>query len=244
VDLLGLLSNKCMAAYQYAVLTIKYQLKIETPDLISESLDPNGEFLTLDYSRFAWATKAPNQNDNQVLRENEAPGMPQRTLDYALTFYRVQSLPTWIRNYINTVNDSPVTTKLLGMTFDAETLLFNPPKATRKWKFAKFPYWQVDLKMSCRPKNKNGRGGWNQVWRTGLQTDDGRGNQTFGGYDSLLINTGNIIENPGSAGAKIVKPKYKPFPMFEKTDFSKIWTLGAGSKGVKMPNQGQPPGGK
>ena len=187
------------AAYDYAEVTIEYKLKAETGDLISESFDPTAEFMTLDYKKFQWKT-APGK----ALTENEAPGKLIKGLEYGIVFYMVEEIPAWIidpeSGLIETVNAAAVESKLLGLTFQPGTLLFQPPKCSRKWNFTKKPYWQLDLKLSYK------KDGWNNFWRADIQD-----------YDIMQVNTGTVAN-----------PTWEDYDNFESGDFNQIWTLGAG----------------
>ena len=113
---------------------------------------------------------------------SEGPGRLYRKLDYTITFYRVCQLPWWhskgramnLFDLIDCVNDRPIATKLMGITFQPETLLFNPPTMRRRWNYTSFPYWELTYKFTYMPglTQKGEYGGWNRYWNETIQDYD------------------------------------------------------------------------
>jgi hypothetical protein len=162
-----------MASYEYALVTIKYQLKAETGDFITESLEPAVEMMTLNHEGFRWSNKNRKWKKGDdvppptPILENEAPGRLCRMMEYKVTMMRMPSIPQAVVDYVDCVNDKTVTPKLLqGISFPAETLLYNPPTCSRKWNFSQWPYWEISYHFTYRAS------GWNKFWNNKLQDYD------------------------------------------------------------------------
>jgi hypothetical protein len=97
-----------------------------------------------------------------LTKEDQGPSRQCYGLLYTLTFHRVIILPQVLvdLNYsmINCVNRDPLVTRLLGITFPPETVLFLPPTARRRWNWTAYPYWELTYKLSWK------REGWNLFW--------------------------------------------------------------------------------
>jgi len=142
--------------YDHALVTVAYSHRIK--DLISESLEPNVEFITQDYKRFAWAAA-----DGDALLEGEAPGRQYKSLNLVRTLYNLSSMPAAVLTAIGQVNDTAYVSGLLGFTFDEETLLYQPPQLNRIIRTNGSEGWTLALKFSYKPQ------GWNKYWRAKSQ---------------------------------------------------------------------------
>jgi hypothetical protein len=156
--------------YEYALVTIEYVRNESTPetvDLISESLSPTSEFLTLDPKSFRW-----DKDGNKPLKEGEAPGKLVRGLEYSITQHKVLYIPAACLTLPGCCNNAPYFARLLGLTFPAETLLYSPPHAERKITSNPDdpPYWQLSHSLSFKPD------GWNKTW-----------NAETGRYEQLYV---------------------------------------------------------
>lgn len=165
--------------YEKAVVTLNYTPPeqgddSETVDLISESIEPNAEFLTLDHKEFRWTD--PTNGDE--LKEAEAPGRLLRSFDYVLTKYEQNSMPTEILMFPGSVNDAAVFAPLLGITFPQETLLYNPPTSSRKIDTDGFGKYTIVYRLSFKVE------GWNKFWRTKTQT-----------YEQIFVKDGGLYRN-------------------------------------------------
>ena len=152
-----------VAHYEKAILTVRYDAQGPSGqnDLFSESIDPTAEFLTIDPKDYKWP-------DGVAVSDEEAPGKLFRGLDYVLTLYNVIYIPSAVFSLCGKVNDAAVTASTLNRTFPAETLLYNPPTATRKVIYdaetGKFEgAWQLVIRLSYNPNT------WNKVWRAKTQ---------------------------------------------------------------------------
>ena len=152
-----------VTAYEKALVTVNYSTKSgdenDAQDLISESLEPNIEFLTCDHNEFCWGSASGDK-----LKENEAPGRQVRSLDYVFTIYNMPSIPAAVLGLCGCVNNAPVTAQLLGLTFPTETLLYTPPQLSRTITTDGTGGWQMQFRFSYRPN------GWNKYWRHKTQT--------------------------------------------------------------------------
>jgi hypothetical protein len=208
----GEVNDESFAKFELATLNITYDRKAETKDLISESLENTTEFLTLSHKKFKWAA------DNRDLTEAEAPAVRITSQEYSLTFYYVISLPDWLDSLVDCVNAEPVYSQLLQKQFGAQTLLFNPPKTTRKWSFNDFPYWQVEFMLKYRQQT------WNRFPRTHVTQAPPVEPGGTSDIQTLVWDTMQV--NVGGEGAS--NQNFKPFyPYTASYDFPKIWTIGS-----------------
>jgi len=156
--------------YEKALVTVYYGRTASGGDptstaAYSESLEPTAEFLTLDYSEYTWgddsgAAKAP------VLKENESPGRLVRGLDYIFTRYNQTTVPSAALSLVGFVNTAAVTASSLGITFGAQTLLFNPPTISRTVDATGVGSWTITYRMTYKPNWQGGvEKGWNWFWR-------------------------------------------------------------------------------
>lgn len=143
--------------YAEAEVTANYSTDIV--DLISETLEPNTEFLTLDYKRFRWGAA-----NGLPLLEGEAPGILYKNMNIVRTVYNVPELPAAILTCMGCCNVASYSSAMLGLTFPAETLLFNPPSPTRTITNMSSGNWTLGLKFSYKPN------GWNKFWNAKTQT--------------------------------------------------------------------------
>jgi hypothetical protein len=135
-------------------LTFETANKQEGNANFQESLEPAAEFLQLPYQSFRWGA-----GDGTALKKEEAPGRLEIGLDYCVTWSNLISIPAQALSLIGCVNQNVVTSRSLGLTFAAETLLFNPPKISRSVVIGKINRYQMSCKFTYR------RSGWNSFWR-------------------------------------------------------------------------------
>ena len=154
--------------YPTAILTIEYGHGDEGTgetgggDIISESLEPSAEFLTLDHTNFLWGN--PDPETGVALEAAEAPGFLIVGFDYVQTIYNLATVPTTILSEIGKVNQSSQVASLLGLTFPAETLLYTAGSPSKTTKSDGSGKWNVTCRYSFR------RTGWNKFWRPTTQT--------------------------------------------------------------------------
>lgn len=154
-----------VASYREALVTCEFEVGgPETVDLLSESIEPSGEFYTLPNGDgkgnyyFSWTGGAAGE----FLSPDETPGVLIRSIDYTITKYRVATVPTSAYSLVGNVNDAaihPKTSGLTGWTFAAETLLFHGPRPDRTIKSDGTFTWTVAYRFTYRPN------GWNKFPR-------------------------------------------------------------------------------
>lgn len=145
------------ASYQDALVTVNYSTNAEE-ELVSESIEPTVEFLTHDYRRFRWASA-----NGDPLLEGEAPGQQVKGLNLVRTYHKVETIPTAVLTLQGACNDAEYESDLLGLTFAAETLLFQPPNLSRSITTAGAKAWKLTLKFQYKPN------GWNKFFRGKVQ---------------------------------------------------------------------------
>lgn len=139
--------------YDVAEVSVSYSTEIT--DTISESLEPTAKFQTLDYRRFRWGSTS-----GDPILEAEAPGKLVRGLNLVRTYYHLDPpLPTELLTLYGSCNNTAYVSSLLGLTFPAETLLFEPPSLSRAIKSNGEKAFNLTLKFNVN------YAGWNTFWR-------------------------------------------------------------------------------
>jgi hypothetical protein len=141
------------ASYVDTLIAFEYSSAVEA-DLVSESLEPTAEFQILDYTRFRWGSK-----DGDPILEGEAPGKVTRSLALTRQLFKLTTIPTDVLDMIGKVNDASYVSTLLGLTFPAQTLLFQPPSMGRTITTAGSKGWNLTMRFHYKPN------GWNKFWR-------------------------------------------------------------------------------
>lgn len=140
--------------YAEALVTINYSSVIT--DLITHSIEPTAEFITLDYRRFRWGAA-----DGLSLAEEEAPGFLLRGLNLVVTEFEVlPPLPGSLISLPGSVNNAALSSALLGLSFGAETLLFAPPVVNMSRNSLGQVKTQLTKKFTYKPQ------GWNKYYRS------------------------------------------------------------------------------
>jgi hypothetical protein len=142
-----------------ALITISYEQPVNreydpvTQELFAESLEPNAEFITLDYRKFRWTSTT-----GKKLTAEQAPGKLIVGLDFVQTRFNLVTLPSAILRP-NRVNQNSITARLLGLTFPPETLLYVNSQPARTITSAGATKWTMTSRFSYRED------GWNKFWR-------------------------------------------------------------------------------
>ena len=143
-----------LASYEWAHLNVHYEQSPANPNsaqIAEESLSTLGQFMmTTD------PTKLYLQGKTDPIEPGAVPTkyMPMTGWNYTLN--QVKTLPPgWIQ-YKGYVNSSPIISTSLGMTFDAETLLYDGVEPSRTILASGAQAWRAPLKFLHRP------GGWNK----------------------------------------------------------------------------------
>jgi hypothetical protein len=160
--------NLNLASYTQALVRVQYGSRTGAggggggdgggEPFIEETVEPFAEFLTYSPVGLHWGS-----NLGPLLKDDEAPGKLIKGFNWNYTRHRMLTIPVVYWNLISKVNDSPITSLTLGITFPAETLLFNPPRLARQvTSIGSSTYgvaWTVSLLMTYKPD------GWNKFWR-------------------------------------------------------------------------------
>ncbi len=164
------------AGYGKAIVTINYESKDapEGDDLISESLEPTAEFQTLDYQDFRWGSA-----EGTALKEAEAPGRLVRGLEYVHTRHRMLSVSPYVLSLVGYVNSDAMYAPTLGLSFAAETLLYNPPTLTKKFTSTEAEATQGVFRFTFKPT------GWNTFWRQETKAYEAMYHKTTGLYTNF-----------------------------------------------------------
>ena len=145
-------------AYEDSFVLVTYSTKVQ--DLVAEELEPISDFRVLDFKRFRWGAAA-----GDPLLEAEAPGKLHRSFALSRTLFKVNPpVPAVIRDGVGGVNDALYSSTLLGIDFDEETLLFNPPRISRTIKSDGTVAYTLAMKWLYREE------GWNKYWRAKTDT--------------------------------------------------------------------------
>lgn len=154
--------DSSLAAYPAAILTVRYATpsadsssSASPTTLVAESLEPTVEFLTLSADGLRWTSTT-----GTALLPDEAPSRLIRGLNWVYTRYRMPVVVPATFSLVGKVNSASITSTTLGVSFAAETLLYNPPTLRRTTSLAGVSDWQVTYRFSYRPT------GWNRFWRS------------------------------------------------------------------------------
>lgn len=144
-------------------------------ELISESIEPMSQHLTLPYEKYVWAS------DNQTLKTEEAPFKLAGGGCYVLTRHQLETVPTACLSLVGKINSAvvtPLTAGLTGLSFAAQTLLMdNPPAITRVFRKTiagvLSPGWTVTIRLQYNPNWDGATArGWNWFWRQDIEDFD------------------------------------------------------------------------
>lgn len=139
--------------YEHALITVTYGNKIV--DLVSESLEPVTDFITLDHHDFRWGSAT-----GEPVLEREAPGKLRRFINLVRTYYNLSSVPAGVLDLPGTCNDTEYVSPFLGITFAPETLMLGDPQLSQTITTAGSKGFNLTLKWTY---NKDG---WNKFWRS------------------------------------------------------------------------------
>ncbi|HQU46451.1 MAG TPA: hypothetical protein PK867_26830 [Pirellulales bacterium] len=151
--------------YEEAKITLEYVWDRKSPqqvnnELWSEEIQPTAEYLTQPGSNFVWGS-----NTSKTIKDEEAPGILLRGLDYVLTHFNVPAIPAAALSLIGCVNNATLSALIMsGMSFGAETLLFNPPTISRRVVQGTKPQlnWTLVYRLTYKPQ------GWNKLWNANM----------------------------------------------------------------------------
>lgn len=142
----GTASGDELIQYGEALVTINYSTKIV--DQYSESLEPYTDFLKLPHQLFRW-------QDGSRLREEQAPALQMRGIQYVKTLLNVTTWDVALVNLIGYTNADSVSWPILGRTCDPETLLYQPPVITTKHDSTNNTKFDIVKKFAYNPNTWN-----------------------------------------------------------------------------------------
>jgi len=141
-------------AYDKAIITANYSTDEDT-DLITESLEPVVEFITLDHKRFRWSSPS-----GDPLLEGEAPGRQMRSMNLVRTMKKLTAIPTEVLTLAGYVNDAAYASTILpGLNFVKESLLYASPAMSHTITTAGDEGWDLTMKYAYLPQT------WNKYFR-------------------------------------------------------------------------------
>lgn len=132
-----------------ALVQVQYSTQIVTT--ASESIEPYLDYDSIDNRILHWGSGA-----GEVLLEAEAPSILLRGLNISRTMYRLAAIPNEVLTCVGKVNVAAYTSSLLGLTFAAETLLFQPGGVQRSFTNFGTLGWTLTTKFGYKPNT------WNQ----------------------------------------------------------------------------------
>jgi len=151
--------------YEAAIVDVNFEAEgggvdpaDETETLVEESLEPNVEMLTWPGAGLFWdSAKTVPVTSDEIASEVK----PVYTMDWVYRRRGLRSLPSAIVSLMGHVNASAVVSMSLGLTFEAETLLYNPPVISRTRTTDGWTAFDVTYRFTARPWS------WNKFWRRG-----------------------------------------------------------------------------
>jgi hypothetical protein len=146
-------ANKKYHTYPQADVTITFAYDSngpQTTDLISESLEPTAEFLTIDNKDIRWDSQS-----GDPVGPGDSPGLMLRGFTWVYTQHKVFNVPSIILSLGSCVNASAVVAPLLGLTFPPQTLLYQPPTLQRKITSQEIEAWSITHRFAYRPQTWN-----------------------------------------------------------------------------------------
>lgn len=161
-----------LLAYEKALVTVNYSLSSDDPqtvDLVTESIEPNAEFRTLDFEDFRWSAV-----DGDLLKEDEAASQLLPGHDYIIKFHNLATVPTAVVDLEGFVNAAAFATYTLGRTYAAETLLFGGGTPSRRITSAGVDNFTLTERFHYKAD------GWNKFFRQATQIQESIYHKTSG----------------------------------------------------------------
>ncbi len=169
-----------VAEYNDATLVVRYESPefSVNPDaaipLISESIEPTSEFLTLSHENIFW--------DNAQARPVQGTEPPARLIhmfDWVYTIHRLPYIPPALIYLTGYVNSNTIYSRSLNMYFAPEVLLLGNPSMSREYTSLGLTMWSITVRMTARetgwnnfPEAKNVDSNGN-IWWGHLYDDSG-----------------------------------------------------------------------
>lgn len=92
-------------------------------DAVAESIEPLAEFRRLSHLPFRFGSQT-----GRGIKPEEAPGFLEVKLRLTRRIYRLSSMPANVLAFVGKVHNAVYTSSIIGMTFGAETLLYDAPQ--------------------------------------------------------------------------------------------------------------------
>lgn len=152
-------------SYAHAELSVGYSTKGQGEGgrvgddpiaLVTESLEPAAEFVTLSGKGLEWA-----DTPGEPIEAGDEPTILNRIIDWVYTIHQLTTLPAAFLNLVGSVNNAQVVSHSLNFTFDPEVLLYQGASPRRIITTEGTEAWEVTLRFTAR------RFGWNKWWRSG-----------------------------------------------------------------------------
>lgn len=186
------------SSYEKAVVTVKFgtpsgiDVPIDTPindprgrgDRISEAVEYNIEFATLNPELFEWVGGEGTNPVPAALKENEAPGRQEIGFDYIFTRLGVSHISPMtfeLPGHVNATSIRSLSPLLDGKVFRPETLLYQKPSLSLERNRDGNAVIQAGYRFSYRPT------GWNRIFRSDIVGVTEDGTSFRGGYDRIAI---------------------------------------------------------
>lgn len=150
------LGTDTVIAYDKARVTARY----EPIALVTESLEPTVEFLTLPSEGLFW-----DNAQAEPIAPEEAPGKLRRELEWVYTRHEVLTLPAATLTLLGYVNQAAMRSPTLGLVFGIETLLYHIKPLIREITTEGVQAWTVTYVFSYNPT------GWNKYYRPSEEVD-------------------------------------------------------------------------
>ena len=141
----------------------EYTRRNDNDALVSESIEPASEFITysnkgLNFNSAGVISPVPTSiaTANLVpVEESEAPAGIIRMFDWVYTYHKMPYIPAPLIDYTGYVNQYPITSASLGMTYPEGTALLGNPSITRDWTIDGIGLWKITVRITVRRKDWN-----------------------------------------------------------------------------------------
>ncbi len=152
------LSESPIAVYDQAIITVKYSTTtaIKLSDVwVTEELTPTAQLINVNTDKAEW-TSGDGNGDPVLPSDNIVKVVP--SFDYVVTYEHLGGIPAAAYTEVGKVNSLPVASWLLGLSFDAETLLHTRPVVRRSFDPALINTFRLVYRFSFVSHT------WNKHW--------------------------------------------------------------------------------
>jgi hypothetical protein len=131
-----------------ALVTVNYGTQITQTG--AESIEPSMDYDTMDHRLLHWTS-----GTGDTLLESEAPPIVMRSLNITRTRYKLSAIPNEVLTCVGKVNSTTYTSAILGLSFNAETLLFQPGGIQRSFTDFGNSGFTLTMKFAFKPETWN-----------------------------------------------------------------------------------------